>query len=142
MKKIINNKKYNTETAKKLGSDDYPGSVTDFNYWCETLYQKRTGEFFLHGEGHGMSRYAERTADGWGWGEQIIPLSVDEARKWSEDHLDADDYEKIFGEVAEDDSKRTVTFSISEEAIELLTRMASETGKSKSQIIDELIKEH
>lgn len=48
MKKIINGKAYNTETAKELGSywNGYPHG--DFSYVCETLYVKRTGEYFLH----------------------------------------------------------------------------------------------
>ena len=42
MKKVINGKLYNSETAKLLGEDSYshPG---DLAYWSEELYQKRTG---------------------------------------------------------------------------------------------------
>lgn len=139
MKKIINNKRYDTETAKKLGEDDAPCSVNDFNYWRETLYQKRTGEFFLHGEGHGMSRYAERYVDGWGWGEKIIPMSFSEARDWAEKHLEADQYEGIFGPVEEDDSRRLISLSIPVSAAETLKRLAAESGKSQSEIVTEMI---
>ncbi len=48
MKKIINGKRYDTETAKLIGSDGY-SNPSDFNYWSEDLYQKKTGEFFLYG---------------------------------------------------------------------------------------------
>ena len=140
MKKVINGKLYNTETAKFLGEDSY-SNPSDFNYWLESLFQKRTGEFFLYGEGGPMSRYAQTTGQNeWSGGEQIQPLSVDAARQWAEQHLSADEYESIFGEIAEDDSKKNVTFSITKDAIELLARMASETGKTRSELVEEMIR--
>jgi hypothetical protein len=101
MKKIINGKKYDTDTAKILGSAGYshPG---EFNHWKETLYIKKTGEFFLHGIGGPMSKYAHRIGpDEWSGGEEIHPLSPEEARKWIEKNLDVEEYEEIFGEVEE-----------------------------------------
>lgn len=102
MKSIINGKKYDTETAKEIGCDGNNLSRRDFKWWAEVLYQKRTGEFFLYGEGGPASRYAV-SEDGHGWesGKKIIPLSEDKARKWAEEHLDVDEYEEIFGEVQE-----------------------------------------
>lgn len=140
MKKIINGKLYNSETAKLLGEDSYshPG---DLAYWSEELYQKRTGEYFLYGQGGPMSRYAQTTGQNeWSGGEQIQPLSVDAARKWAEKHLRADEYETIFGEITEDDSKKNVTFSITKDAIEMLARMAAETGKTRSELVEEMIR--
>lgn len=102
MKKIINGKVYDTEKARAMGSDSYSNSG-DFHHWCETLYQKRTGEFFLHGEGGPMTKYAVSIGqNSWAGGEKIIPLSMEAARKWVEDHLDAGDYEQIFGLPDED----------------------------------------
>jgi hypothetical protein len=101
MKKIINGKKYDTNTAKILGSAGYshPG---DFSYWQETLYRKKTGEFFVHGIGGAMSRYARQTGPNeWTGGEKIIPLTREEARKWAEKNLDAEEFEEVFGEVEE-----------------------------------------
>ena len=97
MKHIINGKVYDTEKAKYLGVDSY-SNPSDFHYWCEELYQKRTGEFFLYGKGGPMSRYAERIEqNGWSGGEQIIPLTYDKAREWAEEHLRVEYYEEIFG---------------------------------------------
>lgn len=103
MKKIINGKKYDTETATYLGRYQSPGNGwSDFSYYEETLYRKKTGEFFLHGEGGPMTRYARsesgNTRTG---GETIIPLTIDEAKAWAEEKLEADKYEEIFGEVEE-----------------------------------------
>lgn len=97
MKKIINGKRYDTDTAKNLGSAGYshPG---DFNYWRETLYRKKTGEFFLHGIGGAMSRYARSTGlNEWTGGEEIRPLSLEEAQKWAEKYLEVEEFERIFG---------------------------------------------
>ena len=102
MKKIINGKRYDTSTAKEIGNASYSGSVTDFQWWDETLYLKRTGEFFIAGEGGPMSAYARSTGqNSWSGGKAIEPLTLEEAQEWVEKHLDADEYEKLF-EVEED----------------------------------------
>lgn len=102
MKKIINGKRYDTDTAKFIGHAErsHPG---DLNYWSEDLYLKRTGEFFIHGEGGARSRYSRQTSQNW-WsgGEKIRPLSLKEAQEWAEKYLDADKYEEIFGKIEED----------------------------------------
>lgn len=102
MKKIINGKMYNTETATVKGEYSNSYSVSDFKYFEETLYQKKTGEFFLYGEGGPLSPYKEVLGDsGATGGEKILPLSLDEAKKWAEENLTADEYIGIFGEVEE-----------------------------------------
>ena len=63
MKKIMNGKMYDTDKATALGYDTSGGTPRDLSWWKETLYQKRTGEFFLHGEGGPMTRYAESYED-------------------------------------------------------------------------------
>jgi len=101
MKKIINNKRYDTDTATQIGGAGYshPG---DFSFWLERLYQKKTGEFFLHGIGGAMSKYARSTGlNEWSGGEEIIPLSPEEARKWAEKNLETEEFEEIFGECEE-----------------------------------------
>ena len=142
MKKVINGKLYNSETAKLLGEDSYshPG---DLAYWSEKLYKKRTGEFFLYGEGGPMSRYAQTTGQNeWSGGEQIQPMTAENARQWAEKHLSADEYGSIFGEITEDDNKKNATFSLAQDAIELLARMAAATGKTRSELIEEMIRKH
>ena len=100
MKKIINGKKYDTTTATNVGEWDN-GCYGNFGYCSETLYRKKTGEFFLHGEGGASSRYSSHYGDSCGSGEQIIPLTEEAAMKWAEQRISADAYEAIFGEVAE-----------------------------------------
>ena len=140
MKKIINGKSYDTETAKKVGYWSNNRSFRDFNWVEETLYRKKTGEYFLFGEGGPMSRYSERIGNnGWGAGSCIMPLTFAEATEWAEEHLDGDEYEAIFGAVVEDESKKTVAYSLTVKAIEKLRRMSEEQGRSASEILDAMI---
>ena len=96
MKKIINGKKYDTETAKRLATYDNIGkgniaSYTDFNYWCTSLYRKRTGEYFIYKQDKAWNDREE----------PITPATEEEAKTWSENYLDGDEYEAIWGEVEE-----------------------------------------
>ena len=102
MKKIINGKKYNTETAKKVGGAYSRLSRRDFSYWEEELYKKKTGEFFLYGSGGPASRYSKAVdMNTWSGDERIIPLTEEKAKKWCEKNLDVEEYEEVFGEVEE-----------------------------------------
>ncbi|GEM_PF-638323 len=106
MKKIINGKVYDTAAAKELASWSNGYSRRDFGWVRETLYLKSTGEYFLHGEGGARSQYAQQVErNTWSDGERVMPLTYHEATKWSEEHLDGDAYEAIFGRVVETDAK-------------------------------------
>ena len=140
MKKVINGKLYDTDTAKRVGSWDNGCSTNDFDYCSEDLYRKKTGEFFLHGEGHAMSRYASSSGDGRGWGEAIIPLTFQKAQKWAEDHLNGDEYIALFGAPEEDDNKTAIHAYIPKASLAKLKDEQAKTGKSIGDIIDTLIK--
>ena len=99
MKKIIDGRKYDTDTAKTI--DSYSNECTNSSNFCETLYQKHTKEFFLYGHGGPMSKYAEHCGQGWTGGESILPLSLDEAKEWVETNSSVKIYETLFGEVEE-----------------------------------------
>lgn len=141
MKKVINGKMYNTETAQEIGSWANGGGWSDFHHQEETLYKKRTGEYFLHGEGGPMTRYAEQVElNSWSGGARIMPLSYAEAQAWAEEHMDADDYEAHFGSVPEDDGREILSISITATAAELMRRHASQAGLSVSAYIEALIR--
>lgn len=139
MKKVIRNKVYDTDTAQKLGEWDNGHYTNDFGYCAETLYRKRTGEFFIHGEGHAMSKYASHSGNSSGWGEKIIPLTYDEARQWAEKHLDADDYISIFGEPAEDDSLCPLNLTLSASAVSKFRLSAQQQQISQRELMERLI---
>lgn len=140
MKKIINNKKYDTDTAREIASYSNGGGWQDFSHYAETLYRKKSGEFFLHGQGGPMTRYAVSCGQNeWTGGEKIIPLTYDAAREWAEEHMDADAYEEVFGEVTEDDTKRSITLSVTATTAERLRRESEKSGKPIGVIVDELV---
>lgn len=139
MKTIIKGKRYDTGSARALGRFQHLGR-NDFSYYSEELYQKRTGEFFLYGEGGPASRYSRSVGlNEWAGGEKIIPLTVEAAREWAEKNLDVDEYESIFGECAEDNSKKIVTYSLPVRTIEKIKRMAAEQGLNLSEVIERLV---
>lgn len=101
MKKIIEGRKYDTETAEFLAGYDNGLGARDFNHISEELYRKRTGEYFLYGWGGPMTEYRRTIGQNeWSGGEDITPLTEAEARKWVEEKAN-DRYEEIFGEVEE-----------------------------------------
>lgn len=110
MKKVINNKLYDTETAKEVGFWENAGSWSDFSHVEETLYRKKTGEFFLYGEGGASTKYAvSEGQNSWTGGSKIIPITVEAAREWAEKKLDADKYAAIFG--MPDEGDKTTVFA-------------------------------
>ena len=140
MKRIIDGKRYDTDTARIIDTDWSNLSKTDFGYWEETLYQKRTGEYFIYGEGGPMSKYAvSHGQNEWSGGEKIIPVSYEAARSWGEEHMGADEYEEHFGAIQEDDTKKTVAYSLPIATIEKVKRMAADSGKSLSDVIADAI---
>lgn len=104
MRKIINGKLYDTDTAMMIGSYEY-GQSGDLSYTSETLYQKKTGELFLLGAGGPMTGYATEYSDNSrGYGETIISESEfggDWLKEWVSMHCSADTYIQLFGPVAE-----------------------------------------
>ena len=102
MKKIINGKMYNTETATEVFHYNNGLPYSDFNYLEESLYKKKTGEFFLAGKGGAMTKYATRHADGTcSSGEDIFPLEIHIAKIWAEKYMTTEKYIKVFGEPEE-----------------------------------------
>ena len=102
MRKIIKGKLYDTDTANMIGENSNGCYRSDAHYCSEKLYQKRTGEFFLYGEGGAYSQYGESYGDGsYGFGKCIIPMNEKDAREWMETYGDADKYIAVFGEVEE-----------------------------------------
>src|SRR5690554_91779 len=133
MKRIISGRRYDTQTAKLVGHTSYstPGSL---DYWREDLYRKKTGEFFLHGQGGPMSKYLERTGENeWSYGHEIRPISMDRAKAWAEKYLDADEYEKIFGKVEE--GKVQISTWIEESIKDQIDKLRDEKGITIADII-------
>lgn len=131
MKKIINGKLYDTDTARMLGSWENTWDTRDFGHVSEELYIKRTGEYFLYGEGGPSTRYAKTIGqNSWSGGAQIMPLSVEAAREWAEEHLSADKYAEIFGMPDEDAEPVALNIQIPAALNAQIRAKAAESGES------------
>lgn len=136
MKKIINNKVYSTDTARTVGSHDNGLLPNDLNYSREALYIKKTGEYFLHGNGGANTRYAHQCdTNRWCGGESIMPLTYAEAKQWAQAHLEADEYTAEFGTIVEDDSTTMTTLRLPSALYEAVRRKAQEQGTSMAALI-------
>ena len=100
MKKILNDKKYDTETAKPIYTRAIH-SIKGFGFsekelvigaW-ETIYQKKNGEYFIYRESTGNNPLDIETS--------IRPLSDYMARQYLQEWMDGQEYEDMFGEVDE-----------------------------------------
>lgn len=93
MKKIIDNKIYDTNTAETITTwnNGYPEG--NFKYCSQTLYRTKGGRWFLYGEGGAMSIYATHCGSMYSGGKDIYSLTDGEAFEWLS--------ERNFPEVAE-----------------------------------------
>lgn len=140
MKKIINGKVYDTDKARALA---YAESGEGFSHWREELYQKRTGEFFLYGVGGASSRYAVATGmNEWNGGDKIIPLDMDSARKWAEEHLDADRYAEIFGLPDEDAEPVALHMQLPAQIVAAARQRAAEDGCSLTALVERALADY
>lgn len=103
MKKIINGKRYDTETAKQIAYWENGSSYSDGHWMEEELYRTKNGNWFLHGKGGAMSPYSRpvdsnaRTS-----GADLIPLDADAAKAWLESHDCITELEEHFSDAIED----------------------------------------
>lgn len=140
MKKIINGKVYDTEKAREVAEWSNNLGWRDFHNIEETLYCKKTGEYFLHGKGGPMTPYAEAVGqNSWSGGSRIMPMPYADAKRWAEEHMDADDYEREFGEIHEDENNVVLSVSLPGTIDAKLRRMAQEAGISISGMIAKLV---
>ena len=140
MKKIIKGKLYDTDTASRVAEWETPTSTSDFKFCRETLYRKRTGEYFLHGEGGALSRYAKHDYDGMTCGEGILPLAYDTARGWAEQYMDVDAYQDEFGPAAEDDSRTAMSLSVRADTADKVRRASAAAGCSISEYVERALR--
>ena len=149
MKKRIDTLMYDTETAKKLGEWSNNLPKTEFEHCSETLYKKRTGEYFLYGKGGALSKYSKHPygqKNDYVGGEDIIPLTRDEAQRWFEKANNDDPdlapdkvYNREFSKAQKDEVKEATSINLSRTAKRKLEQMALKQGTSQSKIVENLI---
>ena len=138
MKKIIEGRVYNTETAKLLGEFSY-SNRRDFNYFSEKLYRTKSGAYFLYGEGPGQQilqagrakQMDRRRGD---------PRYVTTRQEHGQRNILTPINTQIFGEPEEaGDERVALNLTISATTKAKLEKMREDTGKSMSQIVEDMI---
>lgn len=122
MKKVINQRRYNTETAENVGQISDNGCNE-----TEILYQKNTGEYFL---------YTKKSEDGT---ENLHPLDYDQAKSWAKAYLNPEKYKSLFETIPDNEAKQKFAITVKACNIEKLKRLAAKRDKTRGDIIDELI---
>ena len=122
MNKVVNGKMYNTETAQMLAKA-YVSEICQ-----QTLYRKRTGEYFL---------YTEEEVYG---NLSIKPLTLSEAKKWAEKELEGTKYEEIFGDIEDEpemaaELNQQISILLPKSLYDELKAKKSSTGMNVSALI-------
>lgn len=99
-KKIIDKKRYDTETATLVAEWSNGLSYSDFNHCEEDLYRTKSGNWFTCGSGGPRSSYSRSTGqNSWSGSANVIrALSHDEAREWLERNDEAEALETYFAD--------------------------------------------
>ena len=97
MKRIINGKIYNTDTATFIGNRQH-ANQGDFHYEDTDLYRTPKGAFFVQGTGGAYSRWSRPCgSNGTSGGHGIQAMTAIEALAWCEDSgIDADTIAQFF----------------------------------------------
>jgi len=96
MKRIINGKLYNTETAERVTDHGAGLGRGDPDNFDEALYRTKKGNWFLAGSGGSRTKYARPCGNMTGGGSAIILVSEDEAMAWLEGHKKTEAIEEYF----------------------------------------------
>ena len=130
MKRIINNKVYDTNTAMYIGT--YLGDWDDKTKWFrEELYKKRTGEYFIYVEGGPESRHGKDGQKS----EEIKPLNFEEAKHWGKKYLEEIEYMVEFEIDQDDDTMVRLHVKIPASLNDRLELGRSSMGVSKSELV-------
>lgn len=100
----INGVAYNTKTAEIIARNGSGKTInhSDERWFSETLYRKKSGEFFLYGSGGIFTKYARKTGpNSWERSEAILPLTEDEVKQLAMNNLGDDGYKDICQRIEE-----------------------------------------
>lgn len=141
MKRIIKNKVFDTETARAVGTVEHGDSGADTRY-SETLYRKKTGEYFVYGQGGSNTRYAVADDSGWIPGENIMQLRYEQAREWAKAELPDEIYRKEFvqEESKPNANRTTLTVCLDSDIAKRFRLEARKRGLSLSDLMAEILK--
>lgn len=99
MKTTIEHQVYDTDKATLVAEDQSHLGGGDFRAWEEKLYVTGKGNWFVHGWGGAMTKYADHDGNHSSEGEHIVPMTREEALAWCEEHKAQDAIDKYFSDL-------------------------------------------
>lgn len=137
MKKIINGKVYDTGKAKLIAEAHHANiKDADGKSLKQWLYQKKTGEYFVYAIGAAIE-IQNIFQHGYKPNAGIYPLTYEQAQKWAERELTAEQWEKIFGDPEDDNTQVSVNLSMTAKKANTLKQNAAKAGMTVSAYIVE-----
>lgn len=128
MRKILQNKVYDTDTASKIMSVTLEAerSRDKKDIVTESLYRKRTGEFFLVREDM--------------YGTKVLPQTYNDAKAWGiNNQMPQETIKSAFWESDSSPKKEALLISIPASMISRLRMEASSRNMSVSGLLEEII---
>lgn len=125
MRTHINNKLYDTATAKKIFHTSNNLSTSDLRYQEVGVYKKQTSEYFLY--------------QCIGTQGIITPITYEQAKDYTLNYGTKLEYDKEFGVVS--DSETTfMRFELPLDVKRKIDMLASMSGKTKTQVVIDIIR--
>jgi hypothetical protein len=135
MKKVINGKVYDTDKAKLIAEAHHDNiKDADGKSLKQWLYRKKTGEFFVYVDGAALE-LQNIFQHGYKPNAGIYPLTYEQAQRWAERELTADQWENIFGDPEDDETKVAVNLSMTSKEANILKQNAAKADMTVSSYI-------
>jgi len=140
MKKIIKNKVYDTDTATLIKRADHPNITSGEGSCKQSLYRKKTGDYFLAVSGARTDVFHNLALDNniHDRERHIYPLTYEQARSWAEAEMTSDEWLAIF-EPVEDDTLMALNLTLSASAVSKFRLAAQRQQISQRELMERLI---
>lgn len=141
MRRKYNQSIYDSNKAAEI-VNHVIASPSDLEYCNVTLQRTRIGHYFYHVIGGKTCAYAKQLSfqPGEELGETIVPISYAQAKEFGEKHMMHGSFDKEFGEVPAEGSKRQKTVMLSEDVIHTLEKRKKKYRISYSDSIDQAVR--
>lgn len=140
MKKIIGNKVFDTDTAQLIKRADHDNITSGEGKCKQSLYRKRTGDYFLYVSGARTDTFHNLHLDAQTHDRErhIYPLTYEQAKLWAEKEMTADEWLEVF-EPVEDDSLCALNLTLSASAVSKFRLAAQRQQISQRELMERLI---
>lgn len=128
MKRIINGKVLNTDTAKMIATI----IIDKEKDIIESLYRTKSGTYFIY------SVFPKSNIGKLDMSEEIVLISYAQADEWAKKHLTESEYNDWFGTGS--DESVTITVNITKEIYNVLKKEKELTGETYGDIISYAVK--